>query len=63
MMGNTVHKQSANLSIRSDLLCRAKQQNINLSKTELIGIFRIGRMKLSIVKALNLDPLLHSCRK
>ncbi|MEA3544954.1 MAG: type II toxin-antitoxin system CcdA family antitoxin [Thermodesulfobacteriota bacterium] len=32
-MGNTVRKQSANLSIRSDYLRRAKQQNINLSKT------------------------------
>ena len=32
-MGNTVRKQSANLSVRSDLLQRAKQQNINLSKT------------------------------
>ncbi|MCK4502154.1 MAG: type II toxin-antitoxin system CcdA family antitoxin [Desulfuromonadales bacterium] len=32
-MGNAVRKQSANLSIRSDLLRRAKQQNINLSKT------------------------------
>ncbi len=32
-MGNTARKQSANLSIRSDLLCRAKQRNINLSKT------------------------------
>ncbi len=32
-MGNTARKQSANLSIRSDLLNRAKQRNINLSKT------------------------------
>lgn len=32
-MGNTVRKQSANLSIRSDLLQRAKQNKINLSKT------------------------------
>lgn len=32
-MGNTARKQSANLSIRSDLLQRAKQNNINLSKT------------------------------
>lgn len=32
-MGNTICKQSANLSVRSDLLLRAKQQNINLSKT------------------------------
>ncbi len=32
-MGNAVRKQSANLSIRSDLLCRARQQNINLSQT------------------------------
>ena len=32
-MGNTVRKQSANLSVRSDLLQRAKKRNINLSKT------------------------------
>ncbi|WP_029917000.1 type II toxin-antitoxin system CcdA family antitoxin [Pelobacter seleniigenes] len=32
-MGNTARKQSANLSIRSDLLQRAKQNKINLSKT------------------------------
>lgn len=32
-MGNTVRKQSANLSIRSDLLQQAKQNKINLSKT------------------------------
>lgn len=32
-MGNTAHKQAANLSIRSDLLNRAKQRNINLSRT------------------------------
>ena len=32
-MGNTARKQSANLSIRGDLLNRAKQRNINLSKT------------------------------
>ncbi len=32
-MGNTDRKQSANLSIRGDLLKRAKQNNINLSKT------------------------------
>ena len=32
-MGNLIRKQSANLSIRSDLLQRAKQRNINLSKT------------------------------
>ena len=32
-MKNTARKQSANLSIRSDLLNRAKQRNINLSKT------------------------------
>lgn len=32
-MGNTARKQSANLSIRGDLLQRAKQNKINLSKT------------------------------
>ncbi|WP_316348695.1 type II toxin-antitoxin system CcdA family antitoxin [Desulfuromonas acetoxidans] len=32
-MKNTVRKQSANLSIRSDLLQRAKRNKINLSKT------------------------------
>lgn len=32
-MKNTVRKQSANLSIRSDLLQRAKKNKINLSKT------------------------------
>ncbi|MCK4509067.1 MAG: type II toxin-antitoxin system CcdA family antitoxin [Desulfuromonadales bacterium] len=32
-MGNTVRKQSANLSIRSDLLQRAKENKINLSQT------------------------------
>jgi antitoxin CcdA len=32
-MGNTARKQSANLSIRGDLLKRAKLHNINLSKT------------------------------
>ena len=32
-MGNSARKQSANLSIRSDLLQRAKQNKINLSKT------------------------------
>jgi antitoxin CcdA len=32
-MGNPTRKQSANLSIRSDLLQRAKQNKINLSKT------------------------------
>lgn len=32
-MGNTAHKQSANLSIRSDLLQQAKKNKINLSKT------------------------------
>ena len=32
-MGNTSRKQSANLSIRGDLLQRAKQNKINLSKT------------------------------
>ena len=32
-MGNAARKQSANLSIRSDLLQRAKQNNINLSQT------------------------------
>ncbi len=32
-MENSVRKQSANLSIRSDLLRRARQQNMNLSKT------------------------------
>ena len=32
-MGKVIRKQSANLSIRSDLLQRAKQRNINLSKT------------------------------
>ena len=32
-MENTARKQSANLSIRSDLLQQAKQNNINLSKT------------------------------
>ncbi len=32
-MENTARKQSANLTIRGDLLRRAKQQNINLSKT------------------------------
>ena len=32
-MENTARKQSANLSIRSDLLKRAKQNKINLSKT------------------------------
>ena len=32
-MGNTARKQSANLSIRSDLLQQAKQNKINLSKT------------------------------
>jgi len=32
-MGNTARKQAVNLSIRSDLLHRAKQRNINLSKT------------------------------
>ncbi|MGE4294153.1 MAG: type II toxin-antitoxin system CcdA family antitoxin [Campylobacterales bacterium] len=31
-MANTAKKQAANLSIRSDLLKRAKAQNINLSK-------------------------------
>jgi antitoxin CcdA len=33
VMGNTARKQSANLSIRSDLLQQAKQNKINLSKT------------------------------
>jgi antitoxin CcdA len=33
IMGNTVRKQSANLSIRSDLLQQARQNKINLSKT------------------------------
>ena len=32
-MVNTARKQSANLSIRSDLLKQAKQNKINLSKT------------------------------
>lgn len=32
-MANTVRKQSANLSIRSDLLQQAKKNKINLSKT------------------------------
>ena len=32
-MAKTVRKQSANLSIRSDLLQRAKKNKINLSKT------------------------------
>lgn len=32
-MGNTARKQSANLSIRRDLLQQAKQHKINLSKT------------------------------
>ncbi len=32
-MVNSVRKQSANLSIRSDLLKQAKQKKINLSKT------------------------------
>lgn len=32
-MGNATRKQSANLSIRSDLLKKAKQRNINLSKS------------------------------
>lgn len=32
-MGNTARKQSANLSIRSDLLRRAKDSKINLSQT------------------------------
>ena len=32
-MGNSARKQSANLSIRGDLLQRAKQNKINLSKT------------------------------
>jgi antitoxin CcdA len=32
-MGNAARKQSANLSIRGDLLQRAKQNRINLSKT------------------------------
>jgi antitoxin CcdA len=33
VMGNTARKQSANLSIRSDLLQQAKRYKINLSKT------------------------------
>jgi len=33
VMGNAVRKQSANLSIRSDLLQKAKKNKINLSKT------------------------------
>lgn len=32
-MENTVRKQATNLSIRSDLIQRAKRNNINLSKT------------------------------
>lgn len=32
-MERTTRKQSANLSIRSDLLQKARSQNINLSKT------------------------------
>lgn len=32
-MGNTAHKQPANLSIRSDLLQKAKARKINLSQT------------------------------
>jgi antitoxin CcdA len=32
-MADAARKQSANLSIRSDLLRRARQNNINLSKT------------------------------
>jgi len=32
-MGNPERKQSANLSIRSDLLRRAKESKINLSQT------------------------------
>ena len=32
-MGNSARKQSANLSIRSDLLKQAKRNKINLSKT------------------------------
>lgn len=32
-MGNTAHKQQANLSVRSDLLRKAKARKINLSQT------------------------------
>ena len=42
-MSDTVKKKSTNLSIRSDLLQRARNRNINLSKTLEQSLERILR--------------------
>ena len=42
-MSDTVKKKSTNLSIRSDLLQRARDRNINLSKTLEQSLERILR--------------------